>query len=205
MKRALVTGASGFLGASVARVLLDRGREVRLLVRESSVRRARPAARDRQPERADRALGSQADADRQDHPRLRARPNARLRRDGVERGSRPRCRDRSRARGRARPRRGALHPRQPQHEPRGDPGDARGAHRQGRATLVADRVTRKPPAIPIDAVRMAKFNMFFSPAKAIAELGLPQTPVERAFEAALEWFSVNGYLDIDGGRAWRSR
>jgi dihydroflavonol-4-reductase len=73
------------------------------------------------------------------------------------------------------------------------------------STLVADCVTRRPPAIPLDAVRMARFNMFFSPAKAIAELGLPQTPVERAFEAALDWFSMNGYLDSNGGRAWRSR
>jgi dihydroflavonol-4-reductase len=74
------------------------------------------------------------------------------------------------------------------------------------STLIADWITRSPPGIPLDAVRMAKFNMFFSPAKAIEELGLPQTPVERAFEAALEWFSANGYLDSNngGGRAWRS-
>jgi dihydroflavonol-4-reductase len=37
--RALVTGASGFVGAAVARALLERGWEVRCLVRESSSRR----------------------------------------------------------------------------------------------------------------------------------------------------------------------
>jgi dihydroflavonol-4-reductase len=73
------------------------------------------------------------------------------------------------------------------------------------STLVADCITRKPPGIPLDAVRMARFNMFFSAEKAVQELGLPQTPVELAFEAALEWFSANGYLDCDGGEAWRSR
>jgi dihydroflavonol-4-reductase len=73
------------------------------------------------------------------------------------------------------------------------------------STLIADCITRKAPAIPLDAVRMAKFNMFFSPAKAVQELGLPQTPVEHAFGAALDWFYANGYLDSDGGRPWRSR
>jgi dihydroflavonol-4-reductase len=72
------------------------------------------------------------------------------------------------------------------------------------STWIADWITRKPPSIPLDAVRMAKFNMFFSPAKAIEELGLPQTPVERAFGDALAWFSTNGYLDSNGGRAWPS-
>lgn len=38
--KALVTGASGFLGGNLARVLSDRGREVRVLIRENSDRRA---------------------------------------------------------------------------------------------------------------------------------------------------------------------
>jgi dihydroflavonol-4-reductase len=73
------------------------------------------------------------------------------------------------------------------------------------STLIADCITRRPPSIPLDAVRMAKFNMFFSAAKAVEELGLPQTPVEDAFAAAIEWFSANGYLDNEGGQAWQSR
>jgi dihydroflavonol-4-reductase len=72
------------------------------------------------------------------------------------------------------------------------------------STLIADCITRRPPRIPLDAVRMARFNMFFSPAKAVGELGLPQTPVDQAFADALDWFSANGYLDSDGGPAWRS-
>ena len=39
MTRALVTGATGFIGANVARVLHERGRSVRALVRASSDRR----------------------------------------------------------------------------------------------------------------------------------------------------------------------
>lgn len=80
------------------------------------------------------------------------------------------------------------------------------------STTIADRITGRPPAIAIDAVRMARFKMFFNPAKAIQELGLPQTPVEQAFEDALDWFATHGYFDskipratFKGGRAWRSR
>jgi dihydroflavonol-4-reductase len=63
------------------------------------------------------------------------------------------------------------------------------------STMVADCITRQPPGIAIEAVRMARFNMFFDPAKAIRELGLPQTRVEHAFVDALDWFSGHGYFD----------
>jgi dihydroflavonol-4-reductase len=63
------------------------------------------------------------------------------------------------------------------------------------STMIADRITHQPPAIALEAVRMAKYKMFFSPAKAIAELDLPQTPVEKAFEDALDWFGTHGYFD----------
>ena len=49
-------------------------------------------------------------------------------------------------------------------------------------------VTKRPPKAPLAGVRMAKYKMFFNPAKAIAELGLPQTPPRPAFADAVEWF-----------------
>lgn len=55
--------------------------------------------------------------------------------------------------------------------------------------------TRKPPKAPIAGVKMAAYRMFFNPAKAIRELGLPQTPPRQAFEDAIEWFQKNGYVD----------
>ena len=61
------------------------------------------------------------------------------------------------------------------------------------STKLADYVTRKPPLAPLDAVKMAKKMMFFDPSKAIRELGLPQSPVEGALLAAVEWFRENGY------------
>lgn len=53
-------------------------------------------------------------------------------------------------------------------------------------------VTGKPPKAPLAGVRMAKYKMFFNPAKAVRELGLPQTPPERALADAADWFRKNG-------------
>jgi dihydroflavonol-4-reductase len=76
------------------------------------------------------------------------------------------------------------------------------------STMLADHVTRRPPGIALEAVKMAKFHMYFSAAKAVQELGLPQTPVERAFGDALDWFAAHGYFDPKAGigeRPWPSR
>jgi len=55
-------------------------------------------------------------------------------------------------------------------------------------------VTGKPPKAPLAGVRMAKYKMWFDPAKAIRELGLPQTPPKQALADAVEWFRANGYV-----------
>jgi dihydroflavonol-4-reductase len=55
-------------------------------------------------------------------------------------------------------------------------------------------VTGKPPKAPLAGVQMAKYKMFFNPAKAIRELGLPQTPPKKALADAVEWFKQNGYV-----------
>jgi dihydroflavonol-4-reductase len=55
------------------------------------------------------------------------------------------------------------------------------------------RFTKQPPKAPLAGVRMAKYKMWFNPAKAVRELGLPQTPPKQAFADAVEWFRRNGY------------
>ena len=56
------------------------------------------------------------------------------------------------------------------------------------------RFTGKPPKAPLAGVRMARSKMFFNPAKAIRELGLPQTSPKEALREAVEWFRANGYV-----------
>lgn len=55
------------------------------------------------------------------------------------------------------------------------------------------KITGKPPKAPLAGVRMAAYKMWFNPAKAIQELGLPQTPPRQALADAVEWFRVHGH------------
>ena len=55
------------------------------------------------------------------------------------------------------------------------------------------RITGRPPAVPLTAVRMARKRMYFSPAKAIRDLGLPQTDPTVALRDAVAWFAAHGY------------
>ncbi len=51
-----------------------------------------------------------------------------------------------------------------------------------------------PPRVALAGARMARDKMWYNPAKAIRELGLPQTPPRQAFADAVEWFRANGYV-----------
>jgi dihydroflavonol-4-reductase len=57
------------------------------------------------------------------------------------------------------------------------------------------KFTGKPPKAPLAGVRMAKYRMWFDPAKAVRELGLPQTPPKQALADAVEWFRETGRVE----------
>lgn len=57
----------------------------------------------------------------------------------------------------------------------------------------ASRVTGRPPAVPLTAVRMGRKRMYFSPARAVRELELPQTDIRQALADAVAWFDAHGY------------
>lgn len=56
------------------------------------------------------------------------------------------------------------------------------------------RLRGKPPAVPLDGVRMARKCMFFDSAKAMRDLGYNPSPVEGAIERAVTWFRENNYV-----------
>ena len=56
------------------------------------------------------------------------------------------------------------------------------------------RLTRKPPRVPLDGVRMAKKHMYFRSDRAIREIGYHARPAEDAIRDALDWFRSAGYL-----------
>jgi dihydroflavonol-4-reductase len=54
-------------------------------------------------------------------------------------------------------------------------------------------LTRHPPRIPLEGVKMAKYKMHYDCTKAVRELGLPQNPPEVALEKAVKWFRDHKY------------
>jgi dihydroflavonol-4-reductase len=56
------------------------------------------------------------------------------------------------------------------------------------------QLLKAEPVVCLEAVKMAKRLMFFDASKAVAELGLPQTPVEKALIEAVEWYVRHGYV-----------
>ncbi len=61
------------------------------------------------------------------------------------------------------------------------------------AELLA-RLTGKEPFLTADALRMSRYRMFFSSAKAKAELGYTARPYQQGLKDALAWFGAHGYL-----------
>ncbi|MDR7036718.1 MULTISPECIES: hopanoid-associated sugar epimerase [Methylobacterium] len=56
------------------------------------------------------------------------------------------------------------------------------------------RVTGKAPLATIDGIRMARYRMFFSDAKARSELGYTARPYREGLADAIQWFRGAGYL-----------
>ena len=61
--------------------------------------------------------------------------------------------------------------------------------------FVAGGLLRREPRIPVEGVLASKRPAWVSSRRAIEELGLPQSPVERALERAAEWFVAHGYIE----------
>ncbi len=57
-------------------------------------------------------------------------------------------------------------------------------------SLLAGRLLRRSPAIPLEAVRMAATHMWVDPSWSVRTLGMPQTPVMQAFRDAVDWFAA---------------
>lgn len=63
-----------------------------------------------------------------------------------------------------------------------------------RVAEAVARLTGKEPFATVDGVRLAKKRMFFSVAKAAAELGYTPRPADAAFADAIAWFRAEGRL-----------
>ena len=69
------------------------------------------------------------------------------------------------------------------------------------AAEVVARFTGREPFATVDALRMAKYRMFFSSAKAEAELGYAARPYPEALADAVSWFRAAGFIKGEKGKA----
>lgn len=60
--------------------------------------------------------------------------------------------------------------------------------------MILARFFGKTPHVSLYSVQMSRKAMYYDTAKAVQELGLPQSPIERALEKAVQWFETNGYV-----------
>lgn len=62
------------------------------------------------------------------------------------------------------------------------------------ATEALAKLTGREPLLTVDALKMAKYRMFFTSAKAERELGYSARPYAQGITDAIEWFREAGYL-----------
>lgn len=60
--------------------------------------------------------------------------------------------------------------------------------------LVEGQILCREPRIPLEGVKLAKVPMWVDCSKALQELGLPQSPAERALEQSVRWYHDSGYV-----------
>jgi dihydroflavonol-4-reductase len=56
-------------------------------------------------------------------------------------------------------------------------------------------LTRREPALTPELLRLGRFARHYSSARAIRELGYPQTPLRATLEKTYRWYVENGYLE----------
>ncbi|WP_299578859.1 NAD-dependent epimerase/dehydratase family protein [uncultured Sunxiuqinia sp.] len=64
----------------------------------------------------------------------------------------------------------------------------------GTAGSCYENLTGKPAKLNSINAPLLQADNYYSPAKAVRELQLPQTPIEQAIHDALNWFNKQGYL-----------
>lgn len=51
----------------------------------------------------------------------------------------------------------------------------------------------RSPSVPMDGVKMSAQEMYYDAGRAVRELNLPQSPIEKALADAVHWFQDHGY------------
>jgi dihydroflavonol-4-reductase len=77
-------------------------------------------------------------------------------------------------------------------------------HLTGLAMTVSGMLRRIEPRLSRAMAKVSCSSFFYTAAKAVRELQLPQSPVEEGIRAAYEWFLHHGYIYDENGRLHRN-
>jgi|APTNR8051073442_1049403.scaffolds.fasta_scaffold00447_20 dihydroflavonol-4-reductase len=64
----------------------------------------------------------------------------------------------------------------------------------GALGSLSGKLLGKEPVLSLQTARIALDGQYYSPAKAIRELEMPQTPIETAIQESFAWHQANGYV-----------
>ena len=57
------------------------------------------------------------------------------------------------------------------------------------------KITNTTPKVSLAVAQLSLITNYYTSAKAVRELNMPQTPIKQAVEEAFDWFNQNGYLE----------
>lgn len=57
------------------------------------------------------------------------------------------------------------------------------------------KIQKKSPNLSYKTARISAIGQYYSSAKAVKELKMPQTPINKAIDHCITWFELNGYLN----------
>jgi len=64
----------------------------------------------------------------------------------------------------------------------------------GLYNSIVARIFNKKPTLSYTMTRLANVGQYYSSQKALDELNLPQTPIEKGIQQCVDWFQQNGFL-----------
>lgn len=73
----------------------------------------------------------------------------------------------------------------------------------GLAMSISGSLRRLEPRVSRAMAEVSCSSFFYTAAKAVRELELPQSPVEEGIRSAYQWFLANGYVYDEAGRMHR--
>jgi|GEM_PF-28136 len=74
----------------------------------------------------------------------------------------------------------------------------------GASLSIIGRINKVPPRLSFTMARMSYDDTYYSNKKVVAELDMPQTPLDQAIDECAKWLKDNGYVKLGKGYAGKT-